>query len=443
MNRVLVIDDDNIIRESICEILELEKITSTSFSTAEKGLSFLRYNTVNAVIMDLKLPKMDGLEALSEIKKIDPDLPVIMITGYGNTQITVKAIKLGAYDFITKPFDETGLILSLNKAIDSYVIKKDVIRLSAVVDTSLTDTLGKSPAMIEIIKQLHQISQSNMSVILQGETGIGKSYFAKIIHTMSNRRKNQFVKVDIASLSESLIESELFGHAKGSFSGAYSNKIGYFETASGGTIFLDDIQNMSIAVQSKLLNVIEDRTVYLVGSSSPIKVDVRIISATNKDLQKNISEKQFREDLYHRLNEYILTIPPLRERKEDIELFTWKFIKNSEKELNRRIKIIPKETLDILINHPWHGNIRELRNVIRRAMINATDDTLRPEHFDFLVNLNQIPVEVLTLKSATLEAEIKSIVEALKTANGNKTIAAKILKISYRGLLNKISNYKI
>ncbi|MBF0539890.1 MAG: sigma-54-dependent Fis family transcriptional regulator [Nitrospirae bacterium] len=443
MNKVLVIDDDDNIRETCSTILNRAGIDSISFPSAEKGLSYLSKNTVDAVIMDMKMPELNGLDATVTIRNLYPDLPVIIITGYGDIETAVKAMQLGAFDFIVKPIHPSVLVLSVKKAIKGFVLKREVHRLSEVVGVSIENTIGKSPAIIKIIKELQQISQSNISVLLQGETGTGKSYFAKIIHLMSNRRKNQFIKIDINSLAETVLESELFGHEMGSFSGAYAKRKGYFEIASGGTIFLDDIQNLSNIVQSKLLSVIDDRAITPVGSNTPKNIDVRIIAATNRDLQKDVSEKLFRNDLFYRIGEYIITIPPLRERKEDIEFFIWMVIYESNEELNRHIKEIPKETLDLLTNHSWPGNIRELRNVIRRAMINASNDTLNPELIDFLVYKNPIQADILNLKTAIVEAEIKIIIQALKAAGGNKSIACKLLQISYRSLLMKIKEYGI
>ncbi|MBF0473088.1 MAG: sigma-54-dependent Fis family transcriptional regulator [Nitrospirae bacterium] len=443
MNKVLVIDDDDNIRETCSTILNRAGIDSISFPSAEKGLSYLSKNTVDAVIMDMKMPELNGLDATVTIRNLYPNLPVIIITGYGDIETAVKAIQLGAFDFIVKPIHPSVLVLSVKKAIKGFVLKREVHRLSEVVGVSIENTIGKSPAIIKIIKELQQISQSNISVLLQGETGTGKSYFAKIIHLMSNRRKNQFIKIDINSLAETVLESELFGHEMGSFSGAYAKRKGYFEIASGGTIFLDDIQNLSNIVQSKLLSVIDDRAITPVGSNTPKNIDVRIIAATNRDLQKDVSEKLFRNDLFYRIGEYIITIPPLRERKEDIEFFIWMVIYESNEELNRHIKEIPKETLDLLTNHSWPGNIRELRNVIRRAMINASNDTLNPELIDFLVYKNPIQADILNLKTAIVEAEIKIIIQALKAAGGNKSIACKLLQISYRSLLMKIKEYGI
>lgn len=430
MTKVVVLDDEFLIVQTLCKIIENVGLTAVPFTSPKKALLYLRCNSVNAVIVDMKMPEMDGLDVLVEIKGIDPRIPVIIVTGYGNIDIAVKAIKLGAYDFLTKPIHVTALITSIN-------------RLFEELDISFQEMVGKSTVMVKIISEIRQVAQSDMSIILQGETGTGKTYLAKIIHSMSKRRNCPFIRVNLNFLKERLIESELFGHVKGSFSGANIDKVGSFKKDRGGTIFLDEIQNMSNKVQGKLLSVIDKKIIYPIGSIIPQRVDVRVISATNIDIQRGISERCFRDTLFYRLNEYIIIIPPLRERREDIEFFARKFISQACEELNRDINIIPKETLDILISHQWPGNIRELRNVIRTAVINTVDDTLSPESIDIIICKGNISLDALSLKAAAILAEKKAITVALRSSGGNKTMAAKILKVSYKSLLIKIKEFGI
>jgi DNA-binding NtrC family response regulator len=443
MKKIIIIDDEIIIGDVVCKNLENAGITVISFTSVKKALLFLTNNSINAAIVDLKMPKMDGLDVLFEIKQIAPELPVIIVAGYADIDIAIKAIRLGAYDFLVKPLHPAMLIASMIKAFEELELKSEVKRLRNAVDISFTEMIGKSPAMNKIKTELPHVAQSEISMILQGETGTGKSYLARIIHNISNRRNGPFIKVDISSLPETLIESELFGHVKGSFSGAYTNKVGFFESASGGTIFIDEIDNMSQAVQNMLLGVLDDRIIYPIGSTTPLKVDVRVITATNADIQQSVHDRRFRCDLFYRLSEYILTLPPLRDRSEDIEFFTWKFVSESCKELKHIINQIPQKTLDLLCSHKWKGNIRELRNVIRLAVLNSTDDILKPELITFYIPISDVSKNDFSLKAATIEAEIIAISQAIKACDGNKSKAAEMLQISYRSLLSKIKEYGI
>ncbi len=380
MKNVLIIDDNANDRNLFGRIIAAADFDSVEACDGKSGVEALKKGGISAIFLDLKLPDMDGIETMKELKKIDPGVPIILVTAFADIPTAVKATKLGAYDFVIKPPDFEVLVLSLKRAIEKQTLEKEVQRLHAVVDTSFKNLLGKSEAAKRIVQEVQQVALSDFSIIIQGETGTGKTTLAKEIHNISNRSDKPFVKVDIGTLSESLIESELFGHEKGSFTGADRKKKGFFEVAHGGTIFIDEIENMPPSAQTKLLNVIEEKKIFLVGSSKPVNVDIRIIAATNADMEMLVREKKMRQDLYYRLGEFSITIPPLRERPADIQFFAAKFLEDAYDELKKPVGEITEEALESLVHHSWPGNIRELKNVIKKAalfssnkMINAQD----------------------------------------------------------------------
>jgi len=451
MNRVLIIDDDKIVRLSLSENLKDHGFLPLEASGGKEGIRIFQESNYPVVILDLKMPVMDGIETMRELKKINPDVSVIIITAYGDIPTAVEAIKLGAYDFIIKPPDYDRLVLTLKRAAEKSELDKKIKTLNREVETSLEYLLGKSDAMKKVIEKIHQISQSDFSLIIQGETGTGKSYIARIIHNLGKRANHPFVTVDIGALPESLVESELFGHEKGAFTGAEKNKKGFFEIANQGTILIDELQNMSSYMQSKLLKAVEEKMIVPLGSTKPVQTDVRIIGATNSDILKRVREKSFREDLFYRFSEFMITLPPLRERSKDIQFFAEKFLTDAAEDLKKPIHGISKETMSLLENHPWPGNLRELKNVIRRSVLLSNEDMIRPDHIEFLIKDTDTtsdtegkttPLDKFT--SLTLEeAEKMAIKKVLDITNGNKSKAATILKIDYTTLLRKIKQYCI
>ncbi|MEW6068734.1 MAG: sigma-54 dependent transcriptional regulator [Nitrospirota bacterium] len=347
MDKILVVDDEDNIRDVLHNILTFNGFASLEAPDAKLALEIYRKATPSAILLDLRLPDMNGIEAMKEFKKIDPDVPVIIVTAYGDIPSAVEAIKHGAYDFITKPIYFEGLITTIKKAVEKFNLEKKVKELNKAFHTSLEFTLGNSAAIKKIIGQLHQIATSDYNIIIQGETGTGKTFLANIIHNLSKRSDSPFVKISIGSIPETLIESELFGYEKGAFTGANKIKKGYFEIANGGTLFWDDLNNASPFVQAKLLSVIEDKKVYHIGSTNPLKLDIRIISATNTDLKKDIKEGKFREDLFFRLGEFIIDLPPLRERREDIVFFSKKFLLDTCIELKKQNCSIQDEATNV------------------------------------------------------------------------------------------------
>ncbi|MEO5355864.1 MAG: sigma-54 dependent transcriptional regulator [Nitrospirae bacterium YQR-1] len=449
--QILIIDDDVVLAQSMEELIGAVGYEVVSVRGGLEGIELLKQGETSAVLLDLVMNGMDGIETLKELKKISADVPVIIVTGYANIQTAVEATKLGAYDFVVKPPNFDELIITVKRAIQERQLKQETVALRNVVGTSLESQLGKSAIISSLIADIQQVAESNFSVILQGETGTGKSYIARIIHNLSARAGKPFVKVDIGALAENIIESELFGHERGAFTGADRKSKGFFETAHGGTIFIDEIENMSPNIQAKLLSVVEERLLYPVGSRAPIEIDVRIITATNGNLKQLMDKKNLRNDLFFRLGEFIITVPPLRERREDINFFAGRFVAEASDELNKPIRGITDEALELLNENQWAGNIRELKNVMRRAVLYCNDGLIRYEHIKPLLdnesNNNQTAKTIkgacIPLKVTLAQQERKAIKDALEVCGGNRTKAATMLQISYRSIMAKMKEYGI
>jgi two-component system, NtrC family, response regulator AtoC len=439
MNKVLVIDDDDNIRFTFSRFLIENGFSPREAPDGKTAIDIFRKEEPDIVLLDLKMPDMDGIQCMQELKEINAAVPVIIITAHGDVPTAVTAIQFGAYDFILKPPDFDRLMLIIKRAFER-------LELENTLRNSFETMFGKSKAIKKIVQQIQQVAPSNFSIILEGETGTGKSYIARNIHNFSKRADGPFVTVDMGVIPENLVESELFGHEKGAFTGAEKKKRGYFEISHNGTIFIDELQNMSLYVQSKLLRVAEEKKLYPLGSTNPVIVDCRIISAVNIDIIEAIKEKRLREDLFFRLGEFIIKLPPLRERPEDILFFVQKFFREATEELNKNIREISKEASTILLGHSWPGNVRELKNVIRRAVLLSQDDIIKPDHVDLENNHSSEPREAfssLLLSHVVIDAEKRAIRKALELTEDNRTKAAQILRISHRSLLRKIKEYGI
>lgn len=453
METILIIEDKESMAQMLQQTLEPEGYKILIAKNGEEGIKLIKENKIDLILTDLKLPDKDGIEVLKASKEDNQIRPVIIMTAYGSIESAVSAMKCGAFDFITKPFDTDYLILLIKRAIDTQKIIRENILLKEEFATQLgiPKIIGKSEKILNVAQMAQRVANTKTTVLLLGESGTGKELFARAIHNISNRRNYPFVPINCAAIPRELLESELFGHEKGSFTGAETKKLGKFELADKGTIFLDEIGDMDISIQSKLLRAIEEGEIERIGSMRPSKVDVRIIAASNKDLEKMVEEKKFREDLYYRLNVFPIKIPPLRERKEDIPLLADFFINKYCTEMKTSIKNISKESLDLLMKYEWKGNIRELENVIERAIILCDGETIMPEHIMPTKSIERIDeklhTEGYTLEDVTKEAirkaETHKILETLKETKGNKTKAAEILKISYKTLLTKIKEYGI
>lgn len=442
-NTILLVDDESLIRENFGKILAINGFDVVTAHNAESALTAFHAQSPAAVLLDVNLPDRSGLDVHRDIRAIDASVPVIFVTAYGDIPSAVEAIKEGAYDFIAKPPDFERLIITLNRAIERRTLEKNIRDLHAAYQSSLEFMLGSSPAMQKIIAQLQQIALSDYSVIIKGETGTGKTHLANVIHSLSRRTAGPFVKVSVGSIPDTLAESELFGFEKGAFTGAERVKRGYFEIADKGTIFLDDMDNISLFVQGKLLSVIEDKRIYHIGSTEPIPVDVRIISATNKDLAEAPDTSTFRQDLLFRLGEFLIHLPPLRERPEDIAFFSKKFLIETCTELSKQIGELAPDALPVLTSYAWPGNLRQLKNVIRRAVLLSHDGRVNAENLRLILAMESTPRQQDVSPLSIRDAEKAAILRALAQTGGKKTKAALLLKIDYKTLLRKIREYGI
>jgi DNA-binding NtrC family response regulator len=451
MNKVLIVDDSEIIRLSLKELLEHNGFSSMEALSGRQSIELFKKEPPVAVLLDLKMPDMDGIETMQELKKIDPDIPIIIITAYGDIETAVEAIKMGAYDFIVKPPKIDRLIFTLKRAIEKYELEKKVKDINKVLETSLEYTLGKSQYMKAVIKQIQMVANSDFSVIIQGKTGTGKTTIARVIHDLSKRAKGPFVNIDLGTIPETLVESELFGYEKGAFTGAGKKKKGFFECANGGTILIDEVQNIPPHIQGKLLRAVEEKKIFPLGTSRATDIDIRIIAATNIDIKEAVKEKKFKEDLFFRLGEFMITLTPLRERSDDILFFALRFLREAAGEMNKQIYGIADDVLERLVRYPWPGNVRELKNVIRKAVLLADGDMIMPEHIEFLIgdkyssdvaNITAMPLKELSA-IAVRDVEKKAIQQALTLTKGNKTKTAAMLQIDYKTLLTKIKEYGI
>jgi DNA-binding NtrC family response regulator len=454
METILVIEDKESMAEMLRETLESEGYRVLIAEEGEKGIKFLKENRIDLVLTDLKVPIKDGIEVLKASKEENPMVPVIIMTAYGSVETAVEAMKLGAFDFITKPFDTDHLLMLIKRAIETQKLVKENLLLKEEFATKLgiPRIIGKSKSIIDVAQIVQKVAQTKTTVLLIGESGTGKELFARAIHNLSPRKEYPFVPINCAAIPRDLLESELFGHEKGSFTSADTKKLGKFELADHGTIFLDEVGDMDLTLQSKLLRAIETGEIERVGAVKSVRVDVRIVAASNRDLEKAVEEKKFREDLFYRLNVFPIQIPPLRERKEDIPLLVDFFINKYCQEIKTPIKEISKEALELLSNYYWKGNVRELENAIERAVILCEGDVISPEHFildkyskaftDEKPGAISGTLEYVS-KEATRKVEMQRIMDVLKQTKGNKTKAAEILQVSYKTLLTKIKEYGI
>lgn len=444
--RVLLVDDDETFRRVLEKELALMGYQMATAARAEQALAMMRELDFDALLLDIKMPGMDGVEALKHIKASRQTTQVVILTGHGTIENAIECMKLGAYDYVTKPCALEELSAVIQKAAEKRAIIRQNILLRQELSRldAFSDFVGNSAAMVHVFELIAKVADTDSTVLVQGESGVGKELVARAIHRNSARRENPFVVVDCASLQENLLESELFGHERGAYTGAIALKHGLFEVAHTGTLFMDEIGEIPPSIQVKLLRVLENHTFRRVGSTKDITVDVRVIGATNKDLRRMMLEGDFREDLFYRLNVVSISIPPLRERKEDIPLLAEHFVRNS-RVTGKENKAITREAMDLLLGYHWPGNIRELQNVIERALILSEDDYIRPA--DLPLNLKgdidfmgrtELP-DILTLEN--LEKEYISRV--LKKFNGHRVRTAKALQISERTLYRKIKRYNI
>jgi two-component system response regulator HydG len=447
MAKILLIEDD----VAFCKLLEKFLIKKsydvTAVFSAEEAKSKIKSNEFDLIITDLRLPDSDGIALMSEIKLTHPHVPIILMTGYSDVSTAVKAIKNGAADYISKPFNPEEVLLVITNALQisndkepNQIVTASKIGKQSVKKVADEFVKGISKASQKLAEYIQLVSPTNMSVLIIGESGTGKEVIAKSIHENSSRKNTNFIAVDCGSIPKELAASEFFGHIKGSFTGAIQDKIGFFEAANGGTIFLDEIGNLSYENQIQLLRALQERKIKPVGSNKEIDVDIRIITATNEDLREAVKNGDFREDLYHRINEFSIHSPSLVERNEDLMIFSDFFLEKSNQELNKNVIGFSSEVMIIFQNYRWPGNLRELQNCIKRATLLSQGDFIEKTALPMEFFQNE---DKKTTDFSLFENEKETILEALSQTNNNKSEAAKLLKITRKTLYNKLNRYDI
>lgn len=452
--KILVVDDETNIRKVLRALLEQEGLHITEAKDGIDALAILKKEEFHILITDLKMPYLDGLGLLQAVSKQYPLLPVIMITAYETVESAVSALKLGAFDYISKPFDKKEMIQVVQKALNTFLSKHH-----APTDKEIhSDLVNQSPQMKEVLSIIKKAAASVSTILIIGESGTGKELVARALHENSSRCQKPFMAINCSAIPETLIESELFGYEKGAFTGALHSKPGRFELAHEGTLFLDEIGEIPFELQAKLLRVLQENEIEKVGGTKPVKIDIRLVCATNKDLSQEVQKGNFREDLYYRLNVIPIVLPPLRERKEDLAHLVSFFIQKYNKKLGKNIKTISQEAIHILTQYPWPGNIRQLENAIERMMVlndqkvltqeNIPEEILSPQTSSSLSSTqNLLDLQEGSFKDVikenTQKMEKHLIVKALEETHGNVTQAAKKLGISRKGLQNKMKDYQL
>jgi DNA-binding NtrC family response regulator len=448
---ILIVDDEPLITRSLSEVLALSGYSVTTACDGKEALELLKKYMMDIVITDIRMPDIDGISLLKNIKITSPETPVILMTGYGSIESAVEAMRYGAYDYITKPIQDNEIkivierIMQARKLLDENKLLKE--QLCASSKERFLDIVGKSLSMQKIYTLIEAIATTRATVLIHGESGTGKRMIAHAIHKCNEfERDKPFVEVSCGALTETLLESELFGHVKGAYTGAIKDRIGRFELADGGSIFLDEIDAFSPALQVKLLRVLQEGEFERVGDTKTVKVDVRVIAATNQDLQHLISNGKFRKDLYYRLNIISIELPQLKQRKEDIPILVDEFLKKHSQHLKKKIEGLSKQALEILMDYNWPGNVRELENVIERSVILSKGTTIIPEDFpEFLQNTACANLGIdslnLNLRQALQDPEKDIIINALNTTSGNRNEAARILGINRTTLYKKMCKF--
>jgi len=455
--RILIVDDEEGVREILARLVRKEGFEPLLASDGEAALDVLRRESPDIMLLDIRMPGVDGMEVLRRARELDHDLPVIMITSVGLVRGAVEALHAGAHDYLVKPFDHADVLRAVHRAATDRQLRRTIRILSdqAQQAHSLRDLMGPSELIARISADVARVADSDFAVLITGETGTGKELVARAIHQVSPRASAPFVAVDCGAIPETLFESELFGHEKGAFTGAERQKPGKFEMASGGTLFLDEISNMPPGCQAKLLRALQDKSVTRVGGTKALSVDIRLLAATNHDLETAVSARAFRRDLFFRLNEFAIAIPSLRERKQDIIFLAKRFLDLTNHELRKGVRGFSEPAVERLLRHDWPGNVRELRNAIRRAVLLA-DEVIEENHLGLRkgpslpISLPRVPdtrAERLPLKklvrAAVAAVERDALVEALGRVGGNKAKAARLLQIDYKTIHTKVKEYGI
>jgi two-component system response regulator PilR (NtrC family) len=452
-DKILVADDEQSMREFLDIMLKKEGYKVSLASNGEEVLKLIDKDLFDLILLDIRMPRLDGIGVLKKIKTASPETVVIMITAYASADTAIKAMKEGAYDYITKPFKVDEIKLIIKNALEKKNLQKENLLLKQVVRDRYRfgSIIGQSSKMLALYDLLEKLAPTKTNILITGESGTGKELAAKAVHYNSSRKDKPFVTLNCGAIPESLIESELFGHMKGAFTDAITTKKGLFEMADEGTIFLDEISELPLLMQVKLLRVLQDKEFKRVGGTDDIRVDVRIISATNKDLEEAVKEKRFREDLFYRLNVIQIKMPPLRDRKEDIPILAAHFLKKFSEELNKNILKIAPEALTMLLNYEYPGNVRELQNIIERAVALGNGNELTPQHLSSYLDEQiqakrsaidlDIPPDGIDLEKVIEEIERALLLKALDRTKGIKKKAAELLRINFRSMRYRLEKY--
>jgi two-component system nitrogen regulation response regulator GlnG len=460
-SRVLIVDDEEAIRELVSHLLEQEGLRPLVAQDGKTALQQLRAGSPDAMIVDLKLPDLDGLEILRQAKELDSDLPVVILTAHAKVRGAVEAMRAAAFDYLAKPYDHEELVRVVHRALAQRQLSRRIKQLAGQTSAShdLTEIMGPSPAIGRLIGELNRVAKSNFSVVIIGETGSGKEVVAQAIHSSGPRARGPFVPVDAGAIPDTLFEAELFGHEKGAFTGAAGRRPGRFEQANGGTLFLDEILNMPLTAQAKVLRALQEKSFCRVGGTQPIKIDVRVLAAGNEDLDAAVAAGRMRPDLYYRLNEFTLRIPPLRQRKEDLIYLAKRFLDLTNQELSKAVLGFSEPAIRALLDYPWPGNVRQLRSTIRRAVLLA-GEVVSERDLDILQENSQAwrratapaPAQAaaaagLSLKEivaqSTTAVEREVLSQTLRQTGGNKAKAARLLRVDYKTIHSKIKQYGI
>ena len=445
IEKILVVDDDDLSRGYLSEALQRNGYSVDNASDGQEAVGMTDKQNYDMIFLDMRMPRMGGMKVLERIKKTSKETTVVIMTAYGSIESAVEAMQKGAYDYIIKPFSVDNIELLLKRVQERQKLIDENKYWRSKLDSNVENefVIDKQSKMFEVLNNVKRMAQSKASVLIQGESGTGKEIIAQSIYSHSQRNSKPFIKVNCAALSESLLESELFGHEKGAFTGADIKRMGRFELANGGTLLLDEISEVSPKIQSKLLRVLELEEFERVGGSKTLKVDVRVIATTNRDLEQEIEKGNFRQDLYFRLNVIPVIVPPLRERREDIPVLAEYFLEKFKSGMDTPLKEISKEAIDILVQYDWPGNVREIKNLIHRCTVMIDSEVLMPEHFENMLNMQKTKKSNEISVGQTIEdVERELIYKTLEKTGGNKTRAAEILDVTPRTLRNKLSRYK-
>jgi DNA-binding NtrC family response regulator len=454
--RVLIVDDDRDISQMLSALMTKEGLTCKVAHDGGTALKILAATRPGVMLVDVKMPGIDGMEVLKRVKQSDPFLPVVLITAYAEIPASVAAMRAGAFDYLAKPFDHSEVMRVVRAALAEGERRRRSGPEEIPADNHLRVLMGPSDAVTRIIREVNRVAQSDFSVIIQGETGAGKELVARAIYQLSPRRHGAFIPLDCGAIPDTLIESELFGYQKGAFTGATAPKAGKFEAAQGGTLFLDEIANLPLGAQGKLLRILQEKAVQRLGANQPVKIDVRLLTASNQQLQALVEAGQMREDLYFRLNEFTIAVPPLRERQDDIAYLAQRFMDLTNKELQKNIQGFADSCLEALRSYYWPGNVRQLRSVIRRAVLLA-DGLITDNHLDlkpqpvsklaFTPRVQGRPWENRSLREivhhSVVSVEREVLLQALAHTRGNKAEAARLLQIDYKTIHTKLKRFGI